>query len=245
VTVADRPRPHRAPVVTLTMLGLSAAAWVVTVLDAARLGNGPGPMGLGPAAFLLDWLAMIGAMMLPVVAAVVTTAGEPLGRWPDAVRFALGYLAPWAVVGAVAYPLSRGTQALAEHHARAATTVAVALFVGCAAFQLSAWKERALRSCTPAAVPGSGAIRAGGRYGVRCVGATWNAMALFLALGFMHVAGAVAVTVWLVAEGLTIERPAQRRAGCRLVALGLVALAAAVAVHPALAPGLHRAPINM
>ena len=46
------------------LLVLTAFAWVFTIRDALHMGNMPGTMGLGPAAFLFMWTLMMAALML-------------------------------------------------------------------------------------------------------------------------------------------------------------------------------------
>lgn len=55
----------KAPVVWAALLAGAALAWAATVRDAMEMGNGPGTMGRGLAGFMLLWIGMMAAMMLP------------------------------------------------------------------------------------------------------------------------------------------------------------------------------------
>ncbi|MFD0351103.1 hypothetical protein ACFQ0M_43910 [Kitasatospora aburaviensis] len=61
--------PARDLAVAWSLIVLIAAlAWVLTVGQALDMGIGPGTMGMALPAFLLLWVAMMAAMMLPSVA---------------------------------------------------------------------------------------------------------------------------------------------------------------------------------
>src|SRR5580700_1316034 len=95
---------------------LAAGAWVVTVLLARDMGNGPGTMGLALLPFLGLWVVMMAAMMLPSVAPVavmwtrmITGASAGPGRLLRMSAFLAGYLLAWAVAGTVAFAALAGT----------------------------------------------------------------------------------------------------------------------------------------
>src|SRR5579864_3670700 len=64
------PPPRQLAVPWIAVAALAAVAWVVTIIVARHMGNGPGTMGLTLLPFLGLWLAMMAAMMLPSVAPV-------------------------------------------------------------------------------------------------------------------------------------------------------------------------------
>ena len=62
--------PRQLAVPWLAVGALAAVAWVVTVVLARAMGNGPGTMGLALLPFLGLWVVMMAAMMLPSAAPV-------------------------------------------------------------------------------------------------------------------------------------------------------------------------------
>ena len=216
------------------LLVLGAAGWVGVLAWSHGMDNGPGPMGFGVVEFVAFWVVMMAAMMLPIV----TTAGTRPAGLAATIVFAAGYLAVWTAVGVAFYLASLGTQRLAEHHHDTAVATGIAIFCLCAVYQCSAWKLRALRSCSAIQFPAITTIGAGAQYALRCLVTSIAMMLLFLALGFMQVAAMLVIALALFVE---------RRTGARTVSvvLGAIALAyaIAIAVHPALAPGLDAAPV--
>lgn len=149
---AITPRGHRLralawrhPQWWLALLAL--AGWIVVLIVTpqtfaalcAPLGDSRVTSGLG---FLAHWLAMIAAMMLPLV---LPTARHVAARslWP--VRhsamgwFALGYVAPWMIAGAVC-----GTILWLADGSRVAPIVA---FIVAAIWHWTTIRRAALRRC--------------------------------------------------------------------------------------------------
>ena len=73
--------PRQLAVPWIAVAALAAGAWVVTVMLARDMGNGPGTMGLALAPFLGLWVVMMAAMMLALKVRVReasnSTAGPP------------------------------------------------------------------------------------------------------------------------------------------------------------------------
>src|SRR6516164_8028807 len=98
--------PRQLAVPWLAVGALAAVAWVVTVVLARAMGNGPGTMGLALLPFLGLWMVMMAAMMLPSVAPVavlwtrlISGAATGLARAVRIALFLSGYLLAWAVAG--------------------------------------------------------------------------------------------------------------------------------------------------
>src|ERR1051326_7464299 len=119
-TAATRPvqalPPRQLAVPWIAVAALAGVAWVVTILLARSMGNGPGTMGLALLPFLGLWLVMMAAMMLPSVAPVAVLwtrliAGAPAGpgRSLRMGTFLAGYLLAWAVAGTVAFAALAGS----------------------------------------------------------------------------------------------------------------------------------------
>lgn len=163
-------------------------------------------------AFLGAWVAMMAAMMLPAVLPVVRLYGRAAARGTVApvVVFGAGYLLVWAAVGVPAFlawdalraPLADGS----PWAGRVAGTVAVVA----AGYQLTPLKALCLRHCrSPLAfflqhaknlARPSGAIVAGTRHGLYCLGCCWLLMATLIAFGAMHLGLMVALAVLILLE---------------------------------------------
>src|SRR5215831_5581282 len=107
--------PRQLAVPWIAVAALAAVAWVVTVMLARDMGNGPGTMGLALPPFLGLWVVMMAAMMLPSVAPVgvlwtrlIAGATTGLGRVMRMAMFLGGYLLAWAVAGIIAFTALAG-----------------------------------------------------------------------------------------------------------------------------------------
>ena len=232
---------------TAALLLVAAVAWVLTVGRAQQMGGaGPGTMGLALPAFLVMWVPMMAAMMLPAVAPLAAIYSRTvLTRRPARLTaFAAGYLAVWAAAGVPAFLLARGAGLLAEGRPGLATATAVAAYGACGAYQLTPWKDRCLQHCrSPLALLlhyGSyrGRLRdlaAGAHHGAYCAGCCWALFVVLIAVGVMNLAAMVVLAAVVLLEKLWSRGVAFSRA------VGVLALVLAVAVIwlPELAPGLH------
>ena len=167
-------------------------------------------MSLG--GFVLAWVAMMAAMMLPAVLPVVRLYGRAaaLGRAAPTSFFVLGYLAVWATMAAPAYFAWRALEApLADGEAWVAR-VAGATFLAAAVWQFTPLKRVCLRHCrspigfflrfgagirSPA-----GALRMGAAHGAFCLGCCWAIFAVLVVLGTMNLAWMVILTALIVLE---------------------------------------------
>jgi len=93
---------HPGPGVVVGLLLLAAVAWAGTVVVAQRMGVMAGTMGLAVPAFLLVWLLMMVAMMLPAVLPVARLHLRTIGQDRRVLRvagFLSGYLLVWKAAG--------------------------------------------------------------------------------------------------------------------------------------------------
>jgi predicted metal-binding membrane protein len=134
-------------------LGLAAAAWVVAV----RQMNG---MDMGVATrlgsfgfFVVLWVSMMAAMMLPGAAPAVSRRARASGRLRAVPLFVGSYLAVWTLVGVAVYAVYR------PHGSFAAGAVAVAVGV----YELTPLKQHFRRRCRES-------VRSGFELGLYCVG---------------------------------------------------------------------------
>ena len=226
---------------------LSAAAlgwwWSVRMAQEMRAGGMSG-MGMSTESamntvgFLVAWLAMMTAMMLPSMTPVVKlyALASGLRRVASLPYFVGGYLAVWLLLGVPAYfawralymPLAEGTDWTGR--------LAGGAFVAAGVWQLSPLKELCLRHCRS---PMSFFLRYGGRldrplgasrmgasHGLFCVGCCWAMFALLVAIGTMNLGWMLVLTALIVTE--KTFRHGERVAtvaGAALVVLGIVLLA--------------------
>jgi predicted metal-binding membrane protein len=236
------------------LLGLAAIGWVVTGDRMAGMDTGPGtdPGALG--FFLTTWVVMMGAMMFPSVAPMVTAydrirarrreIGESAPAWGTAL-FVGGYLASWAAFGLLGWAVFRAGSQLApdalgwDHGGR---YLAGGVILLAAVYELTPAKHACLRKCrSPFSFlfggwreGGLGAFRLGIDHGAWCVGCCWALMAALFALGVMSVAWMALVAALIAAEKLL---PWGREASTGIT-LMLAVLALSVALVPARVPGL-------
>lgn len=208
--------------------GVAALAWLavlapVTGPDAARELHAEAHRSLPLAAGAAGWISMTVAMMVP--AALPAARGHALGAlWARRRRtvaiFLGGYVAVWAVFGAVA----SGLVALAGGHLDRSVLLAAILLAG-AAWELTPAKWRAVRAChriSPLPPRGTKAdvacARAAVVYGGRCVVACWAFM-LAMAVASHTSLGLMVLLAAVVAAERLLARPARHAA---LVAAALV-----------------------
>lgn len=254
-TAATRPvqalPPRQLAVPWIAVAALAGAAWVVTILLARSMGNGPGTMGLALLPFLGLWLVMMSAMMLPSVAPVavlwtrlISGASAGFGRVTRMSMFLGGYLLVWAAFGAVAFAALAGADRLLTASPTAAKWLGVAIFITAGIYQLTPWKDWCLRHCrSPIGAlmyylgfkGHSRDARVGLHHGATCAGCCWGLMILLVAVGVMNVAVMAALAVVIFVEKLwRYGKPFARAVGVLLVAIGVLAI-----WFPWLLPGLH------
>ena len=167
---------------------------------------------LGGAAFLLAWLAMMTAMMLPAITPVVKLYRRAVaaGRVAPLPYFVAGYLVVWTMMGAPAY---LAWKALMDPIADARPwtgRLAGVVMLAAAVWQLTPLKVACLRHCRSplsffvrfgsAVHRPLGALRMGTTHGLFCVGCCWALMATLVAVGTMNVAWMAAVSVLILVE---------------------------------------------
>src|SRR5450432_2456484 len=130
-------RSHLRNSVAAGTLGLAAASWVVAV----RQMNG---MNMGIATtlgsfgfFVVAWVSMMAAMMLPGAVPAVVKRAEVSGRVRAVLLFVGSYLAVWAMVGVVVFA------AYQPHGTTAAGVVVIAAGV----YELTPAKRHCRRRC--------------------------------------------------------------------------------------------------
>lgn len=224
------------------LLGLAGVGWWWSVVSAAGMRGDAMPMDtqstMSLAAFLIAWVAMMAAMMLPAVLPVVgryaRTAG---GNAAAAIVFVVGYLAVWTVVGIPAFVASTHLNPVL-HTCPWVGRIAGAVAVVAGLHQLTPLKATCLRHChrsmSLSVRPGDhlssapGAVLAGGRYGIYCLGSCWMLMGVLIAFGTMQLAWMLALSVVIWLEKVAPFGDHIRRATAAI----LVVLGLALLVHP-------------
>jgi predicted metal-binding membrane protein len=219
---------------------IAALAWVFTVGQAQGMGIEPGTMGMALPLFLVLWLAMMAAMMLPSVAPVAVTWARGIGRQSSggerAVRtteFLGGYLLVWTAFGLLAYGGLALTGHLVDREPDAGGWIGAAAFALAGLYQLGPLKYVCLRHCrSPMAQlmryasfrPPGRDLRVGLHHGGYCLGCCWALMVVLVPLGVMNVAAMAGIAVVIFLEKLWRRGPSLARvAGVAFLVLAVLA----------------------
>jgi predicted metal-binding membrane protein len=236
------------------LLGLAAVGWVVTDRQMAGMDAGPGT-DLGTLGFYTGaWVVMMAAMMFPSTWPMVLGYRFIARRRGERSRgsnagfvalFLLGYLGVWTLFGLAAYGLFDGIRSLSHGtfawH-RAGRSLAGAVLIVAAAYQLTPMKDACLTRCrSPFQFfteswrdGGSGALWMGAEHGAWCVGCCWALMAALFALGVMSLGWMVFISALIAVEKLL---PWRRLANAAVMLL-LVLLGIGLIAAPSDVPGL-------
>ena len=192
--------------VVLPLLALALGAWVLTARG--------DEMAMGASAFVLAWLVMMAAMMLPAAAPVVALYALAARRGVVAAVsvFVAGYLCVWSVSALPAYAVAQAMAApLMAGESWVARLVGGTL-LGAAAYELTPLKDACLRRCrSPLSfyLSRSGrwsdprrAFAAGAEHGLYCAGCCWALMAVLVVVGGMQLGWALSLALVISAEKL-------------------------------------------
>lgn len=226
-----RGTSRQARLIGICLLVWAALAWFVTVRVA---GVNDGLMSLemmsmhamsfGDAiAFLVMWVAMMGAMMLPVVTPTVMAHHTVRTKQGDGslstVMFASGYLTVWWAIGLFPLALFLALPSLVARVGIPPLLVGGgALLVAGGLYQLTPWKEACLRHCRHPldflmTHDFSGGLtstyRAGVVHGLYCLGCCWALMLVVLGVGMTNL-------IWMAVIGTIFAAERWSRWGDRL-----------------------------
>ena len=198
-------------------LGLAAASWVVAVRQMNGMDMGVAT-GLGSFAFFVVlWVSMMAAMMLPGAAPAVSRSARAGGTARTLPLFVGSYLAVWTLVGVAVYALYR------PHGSFAAGAVAIAAGV----YEFTPLKRHVRRRCRESVGSGFG-------FGLYCVGSSIGLMLMLVALSVMSVTRMSVIAVLVLAQKLL---PAKAAIDLSL-APAIVGLGMVIVVAPSSVPGL-------
>lgn len=197
------------------------------------------------AAFLVMWVPMMIAMMLPSLIPTLwrhrQTRGIAEKTCPALLTTLMGagYFSVWTALGIFTFPLGVALAEIEMQHpelARAVpAAVCVVVLIG-GAFQFTEWKSRYLACCRE--IPGGGlaansgaALRDGLRLGLHCIFSCAGLTAILLVCGMMDPAVMAAVTASITVERLAPAGEYVARAiGAIAIGGGLVLIARTVVV---------------
>jgi len=220
VTVSGRQRPTSsllldASAVMLT-LGAAAACWLIALPRMRGMDMGVETTLGSFSFFVVAWVSMMAAMMLPGALPAVLRNARQRQRVGAVPLFTASYVGIWTLVGLLVY-------AFYQPHS---TTVAGLLTIAVGLYELTPLKTGCRRQCRT--------DHSGLGFGVYCVGSSGGLMVLFLAVGAMSIAWMCVVAVIVLAQKLLPPRAAVDVP----VALAIIGLGIAILVAPSSMPGL-------
>jgi predicted metal-binding membrane protein len=235
------------------VLLIAVPAWVLTIGQARDMGIEPGTMGMGLPLFLLLWVTMTAAMMLPSMAPVALTWARGIGRQSSGrtraartAEFVCGYLLVWTAFGLLAHAALALTGGLVEDRPGAGRWIGAAAFLLAGLYQLGPLKNVCLRHCRDPMShlvryagfrPPARDLRVGLHHGVYCVGCCAGLMVVLIPLGMMNVAAMAALAVVIFVEKLWSRGPLL----VRVVGVVFLVLAVLAPFQDSLLPGLRDA----
>jgi len=188
--------------------------------------------------FLLMWLAMMIAMMLPsswpmleLYQRVAVSSGEKRPALSTVV-VGLGYFGVWLAFGVLVFGVGFAASTAAmksEIFSHAVPLLAGSGLIFAGVYQLSPWKQACLSHCRSPLMflghvfrPGlRGALRVGVSHGLYCTGCCWALMLMQAILGVMSLSVMIAIAAVIGAEKLWTRGPLLARvAGAASIGVG-------------------------
>jgi predicted metal-binding membrane protein len=204
---------------TITIVALSVAAWLATLVLMGGMDEGPGTSLHRFPVFLAGWILMLTAMMLPSELNYVSAfygmlrargAGSK-ERTARVSSFLSGYGIAWVIYGLGAFVLDAVVRAVKPEILawdRYGPQFAGAVLVVAGLFQLTELKHVCLKGCrSPLSFfaqywrsGNKGAVAMGIRHGIDCVGCCWAMMGVMFAVGAMSLTWMTLLTFFMFAE---------------------------------------------
>ena len=197
-------------------LGLAAASWAVSVIQMNGMNMGVATRLGSFASFVVLWVWMMAAMMLPGAAPAALRRVRARGV-REVPLFVGSYLAIWTLVGIAVYAAYRPHGSL----------VAGAIVIAAGVYEFTPVKQHFSRRCRESTGSGFG-------FGLCCVGSSIGLMLILIALGIMSVVWMSVIAVLVLTQKLL---PAKAAIDVP-VALAIVGLGIAIITAPATIPGL-------
>jgi predicted metal-binding membrane protein len=217
---AVRGSAAATPVALIVTLGIAGASWVVAVRRMSGMDMGVAtPLG-SFGSFVIVWVSMMAAMMLPGAVPAVVRRKRATGRMRAVPLFVGSYLAVWIVVGLAVYALYR------PHSPVVAGAVAIAAGV----YELTPLKRHCRRLCRES-------VGSGARFGLYCVGSSIGLMLILVAVSVMDIGWMLVIAVLVVAQKLLPGRAAfDVPLAVAIVGLGIVIIIAPTSVPGVMPP---------
>ena len=198
---------------------LCILGWIASLIVMGDMDQGPGTSLHDFPTFLICWVIMLTAMMLPsemlylraYSAFLENGSVASYGRFVSLACFVAGYGVAWVVYGALAYVLDAVVRASASDFVswfRAGPLLVGSVLFLAGVYQVSPWKNACLIHCrSPLSYfarnwhPGRlGSLRMGLTHGLVCVGCCWALMAVMFAVGAMSLVWMAVLTLFMFAE---------------------------------------------
>jgi predicted metal-binding membrane protein len=211
-------RRAAATLAALTVtLGIAAASWVVALRQMSGMDMGVATQLGSFGFFVVLWVLMMAAMMLPGTVPAVLRRAHASGQVRAVPLFVGSYLAVWTLVGLAVFALYR------PHGTVTAGVVVIAAGV----YEITPLKQRCRQRCRDS-------IGSGVEFGLYCVGSSIGLMLILVGLSVMSIAWMAIIAVLVVAQKLL-----PRRAALDVpVALAILGLGVLIIVAPSTIPGL-------
>lgn len=215
--VAGRRRTA-VPATALTVtVGLAAGAWVLSVRQMRGMDMGVATELGSFAFFVVLWMVMMAAMMLPGAAPAVLRHVNSTGRMRGVPLFIGCYIIVWTLFGVAVYAVYR------PHGTFAAGVLAIAAGV----YEFTPLKRKFREHCRES-------IHSGFRFGLDCVGSSIGLMLVLVAIGVMSIGWMSVLAVLVLAQKLLAPRAAiDVPVGLAIVSLGVL-----IVLAPSWVPGL-------
>jgi predicted metal-binding membrane protein len=211
-------RRAAATLAALTVtLGIAAASWVVALRQMSGMDMGVATQLGSFGFFVVLWVLMMAAMMLPGTVPAVLRRAHASGQVRAVPLFVGSYLAVWTLVGLAVFALYR------PHGTVTAGVVVIAAGV----YEITPLKQRCRQRCRDS-------IGSGVEFGLYCVGSSIGLMLILVGLSVMSIAWMAIIAVLVVAQKLLPGRAALDVP----VALAILGLGVLIIVAPSTIPGL-------
>lgn len=205
------------PVAMVATLGVAAASWPLAVRRMSGMDMGVATQLGSFGFFLIVWVLMTAAMMLPGAVPAVVRHAHNAAQLRTVPLFVASYIAMWTLVGLAVFALYR------PHGTVAAGVVVIAA----GAYELTPLKQRCRQRCRDS-------VGSGLQFGLYCVGSSIGLMLILVALSAMSSAWMAVIAVLVVAQKLL-----PRRAALDLpLALAIIGLGVLIIAAPSTVPGL-------
>jgi predicted metal-binding membrane protein len=198
-------------------LGLAVVSWALVAHQINGMDMGVAAPRGPFASFIIMWVVMMAAMMLPGITPTLLRHARAGNRTPDVLLFVGSYLAVWSLFGVPVYAFYR------PH----GTLIAGLITIAAGLYELMPVKRSFRQRCCDDGYSGLA-------FGLCCVGSSIGLMLTQVALGLMSITWMIVVSILFVGQKLLppkamIDVP---------VAAAIIALGALIVVAPSSVPGL-------